>query len=87
MPRKRKHPLAQIVIWMGVCLTVAVALLAIVVAQLPSADMLDSAFLDGLAQGNVMCLDQERQFGPVVAPQPSVYAPVPAVPTAKGGLI
>ena len=84
MARKRKHPLVHLVVWLGVCLVMALLALLIVASQLPASDVLDRTFLDGMAEGNVMCLDLERQFDSGTEPKPAARVPTP---TVKGGLI
>lgn len=84
MTRKRNHPLVHLVVWLGIALTMSILGLVIVAARLPAADVLDRTFLDGMAEGNVMCLDLERQFDPAADPKPAARVPTPA---KKGGLI
>lgn len=83
MASKRNHPWACLVLWLGVALFFAILALVIVVFQLPASDVLDRTFTDGMHQGNVMCLDLERQFNP------AAEAPAAPVPTTvvKSGLI
>ena len=84
MARKRNHPWASLVLWLGVALFFATLALVIVVFQLPASDVLDRTFTDGMHEGNVMCMDLERQFNPAAEAKPA--APVPTTPV-KGGLI
>jgi len=84
MARKRKHPLVHLVVWLGISLAMSMLLLVIVAARLPTADVLDRTFWDGMAEGNVMCLDLERQFDSATEPKPAARVPTP---TVKGGLI
>lgn len=84
MARKRNHPLVHLVVWLGIALTMSILGLVVVAARLPAADVLDRTFLDGMAEGNVMCLDLERQFESAAEPKPAARAPAPG---KKGGLI
>lgn len=84
MARKRNHPLVHLVLWLGISLTMSILGLVIVVSQLPASDALDRTFMDGMAEGNVMCLDLERQFDSAAEPKPAARVPTPNV---KGGLI
>ena len=84
MARKRNHPLVHLVVWLGISLAMAILGLVIVASRLPAADALDRTFLDGMAEGNTMCLDLERQFDSAAEPKPAARVPTP---TVKGGLI
>ncbi len=57
MPRRRprRHPLAAMVVWLGLSLVVALILLVLLIVQMPSEQDLDAIYMQGMAQGALLC--------------------------------
>lgn len=55
MPRRRRHPLAAMVVWLGLSLVVALMLLVLLIVQMPSDQDLDAVYMQGMAQGALLC--------------------------------
>lgn len=53
--KRRRHPLAALVVWLGVSLTAAVLALVMTVMLWPAEAQLDSAYDAGVALGYTLC--------------------------------
>lgn len=70
---KRRHPLAVLVLWLGLCVVALLFTLVWVVSQRDVAEVqLDRAHLAGMELGQTMCLgfrsEMERAARPAAAP-------------------
>ncbi len=68
--RKRRHPLAELVMWLGLSLLATLAALVWVVAQLPADAQLDNSHMAGMKEGYDMCLAYEENVRERTAAKP-----------------
>lgn len=57
--RRRRHPLAHLVVALGIGLVITLMLLVLAVRQMGTLD-LDAIYAQGMAQGHQMCLSQGK---------------------------
>lgn len=57
--RRRRHPLAHLVVALGIGLVITLMLLVLAVRQIGTLD-LDAIYAQGMAQGHQICLSQGR---------------------------
>lgn len=69
--KRRRHPWAQLVVWLGVCVVSLLLALVYVLGQLPTSTQLDSTHLDGMKVGYGLCLEDQEE-----KPQQRIAKPV-----------
>ncbi len=68
--RKRRHPLTELVMWLGVSVLASLAALVWVVSQLPADAQLDNSHMAGMKEGYDMCLAYEENVRERTAAKP-----------------
>jgi len=60
-PRKRRrHPLALLIVWLGMALATALLALAWAIGAAPADEQLDSAYNAGMGQGYLLCREAQE---------------------------
>lgn len=56
----RRHPLAQLVVWLALCVVTLLMTLVIVLANSPSSSQLDNTHMAGMKVGYGLCLEDQE---------------------------